>query len=149
MGERGWSFIELLVCAAVLSLLAAAVLPKTAHWLEERRLDSEAACMVAELRLLQEMTRSASRPQDALWGKNTTGVPVMRFTRRSYMIFQGGDFMMEHPAPAQVHYVFPRDELYFQPGGDAEPATIYIYLGATSRRVIVDRVGRLRAAAGD
>ena len=62
MGERGWSFIELLVCAAVLSLLAAAVLPKTAHWLEERRLDSEAACMVAELRLLQEMTRSASRP---------------------------------------------------------------------------------------
>ncbi len=144
MGERGWNLLELLICMALLSLVALLAMPR--FQLVERQLDYEAACLVAELRFLQIM--SHDHPRDVLWGVPGKPIPGLRMGRNSYVIFSGGTYMMEHNAKYGAHYGYPRDVIYFNQSGETEPLTIRIYLLNSSRQVIVDRVGRIRTAGG-
>ena len=147
MDERGWSLLELLVCGAILALGALLVLPRAAQQMAERQLDYEAACLAAELRFLQDMSRDY--PREELWGLSHAVAPELSIETYQYYISADGRNMLKHTAQPGVYYRYPYPTIVFSSSGDAEPMTIEIHLAESSRRVIVDRVGRIRTAGGD
>ena len=147
MDERGWNLLELVVCGAILALGALLVLPRPAQQLAERQLDYEAACLAAELRFLQDLSRDY--PREELWGLSRAVMPELSIDTYQYYVYADGRSMLKHKAQPGVYYRYPHPTIVFSPSGDAEPVTIEIHLAESSRRVIVDRAGRIRTAGGD
>ena len=147
MSQRGMSLLELMVCCAILSILAAIVLPRFSV-VERSQLDYEAACLVAELRYLQVCSHTVQRMHpDFLDVPEAENEPSLFMESDQYYIRQGMDIQRRHFLPPSVKLRADRVQFVF--GMDGNPAyhiplTIHLLQAGEERRVIIDSVGRVR-----
>ena len=151
MDRRGYGAAELLVALFLLSVIAAAAIPRFTDRGTAMRLDAEAARLAAELMQYREMIMTRQPPHQDFSGVSSEVEPEFDLSSKGYRIMKT---KMEALSP--IHK-FPdgmtaswsggkKGKVSFLMTGNAQPMTIYLSLGKEVRHVIIDRVGRVRVS---
>ena len=151
------------------ALGAAVLMPRATRWYQAARVQHETDCLVSDLRLLQQMSRTASvhpieGASEYVLLDRVPEIDIQNekhqyaFRRRSTAEAGG-----KTPGTVEIqHHSYPRDIQivknvdvpiqYGRNGGTWNPMTIYIYReGAFARgkKIILDSVGRIRVEGMD
>lgn len=150
--EKGFSLIEIVFVCAILGTLALVAVPRLTAFRNEQRVDAEAAKLTAELRYLQEVSRSTQRIHSDFISVTAESSPTITFSPTGYYITENGkitrrhtltDGLTLHPTRITTPTGF-MNGAQFSMNSDALTLTITLQLGGAVRNVIVDSVGRIR-----
>lgn len=156
MKEEGFTLLEVLLVSLVLALIAACSLP-VVRVTERMRLEREAACLAADFRYLQEISRTERTPDGK--GEWLVRPKLVIEAHRYYVLFpeeKGAQMVHEFPRDivAAPRTVSPQAELitFFYPSGDAGGLSnlgqsIELCSPHHSLDVIIDQAGRVRTEA--
>lgn len=143
MDNRGVTSLELICVLAVISILAMHVLPRMTM-LEKSELDYETACLVSDLRWMQQRSRSVQWMDGRFFGTNADRPLLMRITAENYTIDMEKT-IKAHKLPAGIRIYLRQSPIKFSmDGAMLPPQTIQVFNGRESRWIIMDRVGRIR-----
>ena len=142
--EKGFSLIEIVFVCAILSTLALMAVPRLTAFRNEQRVDAEAAKLTAELRYLQEVSRSTQRIHSDFISVTAESSPTITFSPTGYYITENGKITRRHTLTDGLTLHLNRSTAQFSMNGDALTLTITLQLGGAVRNVIVDSVGRIR-----
>lgn len=139
MGERGASLIELMVVAAIISVLACGVHP-VLNFFNNQRLDHEAVEMLNVLRLTREVSMCKKRGEQGGWGSG------FELKKNEYSLWFGNKLYVKHVAPNGITYSgwCQKTQTLFNANGEAVSTGFYIYEGSEKRSIKIDRAGRIR-----
>ena len=142
--EKGFSLIEIVFVCAILGTLALVAVPRLTAFRNEQRVDAEAAKLTAELRYLQEVSRSTQRIHSDFISVTAESSPTITFSPTGYYITENGKITRRHTLTDGLTLHLNRSTAQFSMNGDALTLTITLQLGGAVRNVIVDSVGRIR-----
>ena len=142
--EKGFSLIEIVFVCAILGTLALTAVPRLTAFRNEQRVDAEAAKLTAELRYLQEVSRSTQRIHSDFISVTAESSPTITFSPTGYYITENGKITRRHTLTDGLTLHLNRSTAQFSMNGDALTLTITLQLGGAVRNVIVDSVGRIR-----
>lgn len=142
--EKGFSLIEIVFVCAILGTLALMAVPRLTAFRNEQRVDAEAAKLTAELRYLQEVSRSTQRIHSDFISVTAESSPTITFSPTGYYITENGKITRRHTLTDGLTLHLNRSTAQFSMNGDALTLTITLQLGGAVRNVIVDSVGRIR-----
>ena len=156
MTERGQTLIEAVVTVAILGILVAVVLPQASHFWRVAQVERETAALVADLRGMQEQSRSNDYRASGL--KNFSNVPqtlTMYFSEKGWTIRRSQyEIYYRHIMPDALRLETLRSAAnvtinFGQNGGSVQNNTFRIYAAtepALCRYVIISGMGRIRSA---
>ena len=142
--EKGFSLIEIVFVCTILGTLALVAVPRLTAFRNEQRVDAEAAKLTAELRYLQEVSRSTQRIHSDFISVTAESSPTITFSPTGYYITENGKITRRHTLTDGLTLHLNRSTAQFSMNGDALTLTITLQLGGAVRNVIVDSVGRIR-----
>ncbi|MGL5269574.1 MAG: pilus assembly FimT family protein [Selenomonadaceae bacterium] len=144
MKERGATIIELVCILAIISVLSGYALPRLPGILDSWQIDYEAACLAADLRWMQERTRSMQRLDVRFEGRGEDDQPQLYIRKGDYRIVMK-EKLREHKFPPGLKMYVNQSRIAFDTEGRMNPPlTILLLQGGKARRVIIDIVGRIR-----
>ena len=146
MDRRGFTLVEILVAACVLSIVGMLALPTVWRAGQVMRLESEAARLAAALMKHREviMSRQAAHSSFASASGETT--PIFTLSASEYYVQNGTARRERHPLPSGISLEAERTTVTFLINGSAQPTTIRLRAGGEVRYVIVDVAGRVRVS---
>ena len=152
MSKNGFAMLEMLLIAGMLAVLSGIVLPRL-DFCRSQRADYEAACLAADLRYLQEISRNEKSCRPGIPGYEVPSEPpYMKVEQHRYSIreLERDHAVREHQAPRDVYFgtESERDStrIMFSSDGDIlnNTRTIHIWMPEQHRAVIIDQAGRIR-----
>ncbi|MBQ7515212.1 MAG: hypothetical protein IJS96_02920 [Schwartzia sp.] len=145
MDEKGFSLIEAVLTAMVISLLASVALPRLFFQYSTLTLDRETERLAAALAVYREESVYAAAQRQEFLDASEHQVPVFRLERGGYSI-KGRTGSKRHTLPAGIELSCNRVTVMFYGTGNAEPLTIILRSGTERRYVIIDLAGRIRVS---
>lgn len=143
MNNKGMTTVELLCILAILSILSGQILPKLTM-LEQSKLDYETACLVADLRWMQQRSRNMQWNDLRFAGTNPELQPVLHINSDSYYVVMQ-KVVKQHELADGIRIYMNQSTIKFTVDGHmTTPMTLQVRKGADCRLVIIDRVGRIR-----
>ena len=144
MKEHGATIIERVCMLAIISILAVYALPRLPGILDSWQIDYEAACLAADLRWMQERTRSMQRLDVRFEGRGEDDQPQLYIRKDDYRIVMK-EKLREHKFPPGLKMYVNQSRIAFDTEGRMNPPlTILLLREGKARRVIIDIVGRVR-----
>ena len=144
LATRGGSLVEVLVMLAVISVLVGGVVP-LGEVVSRFQADYEAGRLVQRLNYARDISRQMDY-FSAAEGRPYIGLPKLYLdgAQHQYGLRQGNRLIAKWQYAANVTITCNRGEMVFSPSGEVTNGTYTISVGKKLRRVIVDRVGRIR-----
>lgn len=144
---RGATLVESLCLVAILGILALVALPRF-HLADGAEFDRSAAQLAADLRWLQQKSKNLARGHTDFKKVPKDSVPRMRITagmNGGYSISDGVVILKRFKFVGNVAINANYTAIMFNNDGYAnQPVTILLTQGTRSRKVVIDRVGRIR-----
>lgn len=140
MGERGTVLMELVIVAAILTILVGGVRPALS-FLNNQKLDREAVEMLNVLRLTREVSMCRKKGAEAEQGSG------FELKKTEYSLWVGKNLYVKHSAPEGISYGpygFNKAKTLFNSYGEAVAIGFDIYEGTEKRSIKIDRAGRIR-----
>lgn len=165
--QQGFAMALVLLFVSVCFLGAAVLVPRAVAWYRAALVQHETDCLVSDLRLLQQMSRTASvhpveDPAEHAWNDRVPEF-VSWNDQHAYLIWRRttseagvpqSSILLRHRYPARLQ-ILPNIKtpiVYGKNGGTVTPATIYVYYDGAfgaGKKVVLDSVGRIRVEAID
>ncbi len=140
MDERGTALIELVVVAALISILVGGLRP-VLSFLNNQRLDQEAVEMLNVLRLTREVSMCIKKSESSGQGSG------FELKKNEYSLWVGKKLYVRHSAPDGITYgpfQYQKTQNLFNAYGEAVSNGFDIYEGGEKRSIKIDRAGRIR-----
>lgn len=136
--------MEVIVMLAVISVLVGGVVP-LGEVVSRFQADYEAGRLVQRLNYARDISRQMDY-FSAAEGRPYIGLPKLYLdgAQHQYGLRQGNRLIAKWQYAANVTITCNRGEMVFSPSGEVSNGTYTISVGKKLRRVIVDRVGRIR-----
>ena len=144
LATGGGSLVEVIVMLAVISVLVGGVVP-LGEVVSRFQVDYEAGRLVQRLNYARDRSKQMDYFSEAE-GRPYIGLPRLYLdgARHQYGLRQGNRLIVKWQYAANVTITCNRGEMVFSPSGEVSNGTYTISAGKKIRRVIVDRVGRIR-----
>lgn len=132
------------MAGAVLAVLLGAVLP-LADSIAKFRLEYESKLLAQRLKYVREISRRADY-YGPVSGREYALAPRMYLdnSQHQYMCRMGSRFIKRWDYDGTVNIKCNRAEIAFSQNGEATVGTYTVSVGNNRRRVVIDRVGRIR-----
>lgn len=140
--------VEVLLLVFISSLLALHMLPQLQIF-RQAKVDYDTLCFVWHLREIQQMSMYMQWREHRFGREMKDESMLVRFHAHYYSVTIRGESIDEYPLQEGVMMAANRPSLEFLMDGQVlQPLTIQIYNDRAIRRVIIDRVGRIRMQHG-
>lgn len=147
--EKGYLQMELLVIITIIAALALAVHCRP-ELINTFALDGEARMLAMDLRWLQQSSMNIARGHSEFPAAKADIVPKMYFRiglNGKYSILSGPATVKMHQFSHGVSIECNYNSISFNGDGYVNmPVTINLYQGTKQKKVIIDRVGRIRVS---
>lgn len=144
---KGYLQLELLAVVTIIALFAVCV-RYSPRFLQDAALDCEARLLAAELRWLQQCAMNVAKGHSEFPSQGMGSFPVLYFRlgpQGGYSVLKGIKTLKKHQFSYQVSINGNYPPISFNGKGYINtPLTITLYQGAKQKKVIIDRVGRIR-----
>ena len=148
MKQMGMAGVELLFLVFICSLLSVHILPRL-QLLKQIDVEYETICLVWNLREIQQKSMYMGWNDHRFPKDGFDPSMLIRFHAHYYSVTMRGPSIDEYPLREGVFMAANRPSLEFLMDGQVlNPLTIRIYNDRAIRRIIVDRVGRIRVERG-
>ncbi len=165
-GQDGFALTVVLIFVLAIGMGTALVLPRALRWQHAAIVQQETDCLLSDLRLLQQMTRTSSvypveETVDHEWNDAVPELEI-REAEHAYMIWRKtheqhlptSSRLLRHAFPSMltIRANIPGRIRFGRNGGTTNPTTIYIYYDgerADGKKIILDSVGRIRVEGID
>lgn len=143
MKEAGSAFIEVIVIVAIISVIAAAAVPK-GGCLDRLVAQYEMIHLVNDIRYMQVLSHNADGSKNRS-GPYDTQHPVLHINGDSYDIAQDLTHVYCYKLTGGTYLRANRDKYHFNLTGTLAAGSIYVCKnGKTYFRIVIDSVGRVR-----
>lgn len=166
LGQEGVALTIVLIFVLAIGVGTALVMPRALKWQHAAIVQQEADYLMSDLRLMQQMTRTASvypveETKEHAWNDAVPELEI-RETEHAYMIWRKTHERQMPTSSRLVRHVYPptltlhaniSGRIRFgSNGGTTNPTTIYIYYDGEredGKKIILDSVGRIRVEGID
>lgn len=144
--EKGFSYLEIVVCCMIILLSVSVVMPKITLT-DELRLQYEAINIINHLRVVQQ--KDAILSLDVLPNKNDVGTYGMRISQKenSYSIvrtMKNGEKVIDTCTVPNDIQMKSNKQIYFFSRNWATPGSITLIKNNHIRKIVIDGPGRIR-----
>lgn len=144
MNQKGFSLLEPILVAAIISIISLYAFPSIISFSDELQIDYEANKLVSDLRYLQELSLSNQNNHNLFPSVSSETFPQIFFSNKKYYITHNKKTILTRNFPADMKISRNRSNLSFANNGNATNLTISMELRNSRRNIIVDVVGRIR-----
>lgn len=145
MNERGSLLFEAVIAAAIMSVLAASILPRIFDGgTGLMTLEGEAARLSTELQYFRTLVMSVQRSHSDFSAAPSEVTPQFMLEGDAYYIRSGTRLILRHTLPRGVTLKSGSRSAVFKANGGGTPLTIALHAGQEVRYVIIDLAGRVR-----
>lgn len=164
--QDGFALTVVLIFVLAIGMGTALVLPRALKWQHAAIVQQETDCLMSDLRLMQQMTRTTSvypveETKEHTWNdavpeleirENEHAYMIWRKTHEQHMPTSSRLLRHAYSPVLTVHANIPGRIRFGSNGGTTNPTTIYIYYDgerADGKKIILDSVGRIRVEGID